>query len=50
MVNSKTEQRFDFKILVKLNKASKEFFQALTEVYGEEFVSRAHVLMARKIL
>ena len=43
MLNSKTEQRTDWKFLVKLNKMSCESFEALTEVYGEKCMSRSWV-------
>ena len=43
MLNFKTEQRINLKFLVKLNKTSKEFFQALMEVYSEECMSRARI-------
>ena len=43
MICSKIEQRINLKFLVKLNKTATESFRMLTEVYGEECMSRARV-------
>jgi hypothetical protein len=43
MSDSKSEQRVNTKLLVKLKKTMTETFQLLTEVYGEECMARARV-------
>jgi hypothetical protein len=44
MPDSKREQRVNIKFLVKLKKSTTETFQLLTEAYGEDYMSHAHVL------
>ena len=43
MSDCKSEQWFNIKFLVKLKKSVMETFQLLTEAYGEDGMSRAHV-------
>jgi hypothetical protein len=48
MLECKSEQQVNMKLLVKLKKSATETFQLLTEAYGEECMSRAHVFWKAK--
>jgi hypothetical protein len=48
MLERKSEHRVNIKFLVKLKKSATETFQLLTEVYGEECMSRALVFERHK--
>jgi len=48
MSDCKSEQRVNIKFLVKLKKSATETFQLLTEAYGEDCMSRAHVFELHK--
>jgi len=42
-------ERFNIEFLVKLKKSAMENFQLLTETYGEECMSRAHMFEWQKL-
>jgi len=44
MPDETIEQRINLKFLVKLGKSATESFRLLTDVYGDDFMSRPRVL------
>ena len=43
MLSTKVEQRFNIKFLIKLEKSATETYNLLTEVYGDQCLSRTQV-------